>query len=592
MGESALLSRLHNTWLAVFLLLAGVAWVAEAAPRNVQFVWRYPAGEGVAGVAVYHAPSEAELLSGQNVTRVDLGLSPAAGDGVASVWLAGFDDSRDYYVALRVYDAFGNESGYSRTGVIRARPPADSVIQADDFESYRAGQDPDGWLDTASGSTQPGDATLFETRELPDGTIAFGTTSVAADLHSHLVDADSRHWASYEYSGRMLSDALVGEAGVTFLSGYPDQGFYYRLARNEAGPFTLSTRGGGELRCAGQRSSGVGARAGMWSRFQIRVTRFEGRNRIRANVWDDGTPAPPGWQIDCWDRNPQSIEAGRIGVYSSNGAGNAWDDLRVSGVSNDGAPPAWVPEAPPPAPASGYTSASRLVHWWNPGRDMTVLGRDFAWAASPIDVTGFKKGLNARDIMSPGTGSAWVSLNGGSEAFGTRDAQKLSIADTWSLGIWVSPDSLPKKKPSFVLDVNGTGAESGRNRISVAIGVDGRFAVEVSDAAGRTRGVAASTSISRSDLGKRWYHVVAVKSGSGSLALYVDGALVARADVAVPVQADAPRLLRVGTRVERGKGYGFAGGVQSIALWNTALRASEVQALFAGGNRARNLTAP
>ena len=570
----------------------GVGSSAAAAPRDFLFAWRYPESEGYAGIALYHAPSEAELLAGQNLTRVDLGLQSAAADGVATIWVSGFDDSRDYYVALRTYDWRGNESAYSRTGIIRAQAAVQTVIHAEGFESYRAGQDPDNWLDTASGSMQPGVASLFETIELSDGTIAFGTTSAEVDIHSHFVDTDSRHWASYEYTGRMRSDSLVGEAGVTFLSGFPDASFYYRLARSGTGPFTLSTRQASELRCAAQTSTGVAAQAGAWSRFQIRVTRFERRNRVRVKVWSDGTEAPVNWQVDCWDRLPQTVEAGRIGVYSSNGAGNFWDDLRLVGVGNDGAPPAYTPEPTPPSPSgSGYTSGTRLVHWWNPGRDIESPGRDFAASATPIDATDFK-GVGQRDMTAPGSVDAFVALNGSSKSFGNRELQPYGIGDDWSLAVWLRPDALSGKKPRYVLDLNASRSNRSGNRISLVIGLDNRFAIEVTDASGRSRSVSSSIPISSAEIGKRWYHVAAVKSGDDTLALYVDGQRVAFADVGVPTQTNVPRVLRVGTRVRGGRGYYFAGATHSIALWSAALRASEVSALYAGGNWSVNLTGP
>jgi hypothetical protein len=568
--------------------MVGIAPSAASAPRSVLFVWRYPAAEGYTGIALYHAPSQSELVAGQNLTRVDLGR-PAESDGVASLWVADFDDRRDYHVALRSYDAQGRESAYSNASFIRATADPET-LHAEGFESYRGGQDPDHWLDTASGSTQPGLAALFETIELGDGSIAFGTNSAEADIHSHFADSDSRHWASYEYTGRMRSDGLVGESGVTFLSEFPDASSYYRLARSGAGAYTLSARGSTELRCAASTSSGVAALAGAWTRFQVRVTRFSGRNRIRAKVWRDGSGAPAEWPIDCWDRLPRNAASGRIGVYSSNGAGNFWDDLQLISVADDGAPPAYVPEQPPtpppppPPPAGAYTSAARLVHWWHPGRDAAEFGRDFAAGAAPIDVAEFKKGVTSRDFTAPGSRDAFVSLDGRKESFGNRAPQSYGLGDSWSFAIWVRPDVLPKKRARTLLDLKSAKAKAVENRISLTFGVDGRFAIEVTDTAARSRSVSTAYPVSTWELGARWYHVAVVKSGDDSLALYVDGELAGHADVAVPVQKDAPRVLRVGTRATGGRGHFFAGALHSIGLWNTALRATEVRALYGKGD--------
>ena len=151
---------------------------------------------------------------------------------------------------------------------------------------------------------------------------------------------------------------------------------------------------------------------------------------------------------------------------------------------------------------------------------------------------------------------------------------------------------MPRRRASYVLDLNDSRSNRSSNRISLAIGVDGRFAIEVTDNLGRSRAVSSATPISSSQLGRRWYHVVAVKSGTSSLALYVDGVLAASTDVAVPAQTNAPRVVRVGTRVSDGTGYFYEGAVHSIALWSTPLRSAEVSDLFRGGDWSRDLSRP
>jgi hypothetical protein len=578
--------------LRAWLVLASalVSLDASAAPRSIEITWRYPEGSApYAGVALYHAASQANLEAAIDRTRVDLGMPAADGEGVARASVT-FDDQRDYYLVLRVYDTSGAESGDSRVGVVVASAPSQGTGPplGEDFESYRAGQDPEDWEDSASGSTSPGEATLFETTELADATLAFGTSSAASDIHSHFLTSVASAWSSYELTGRIVSQTLEGEAGVTVLSQFPASLAYYRLARSGAAAFALSVRGAiGEIVCAPSASTGVAATPGLWLRFRVRVTRFDGRNRIRAMVYPDGSTPPPGWQVDCWDLKANPVSSGSVGLFASQAPGTYWDDLRVETVTGDGAPDGYQPTTPVPTPPppSGYTSRNSLVHWWAPGRDAAAMGRDYAARGTPIDVARAARGLGRRDVVD---GGAWafVDLDGVSESLGNKDLVRYGVGDTWSLSAWVRPDKTGKKKnPRYIVDLNGELGPRSQSRIALVLDPQSRFAVEVSDAAGRARALAAPVAISADQLGQRWYHVTAVKAADDSLALYVDGRQVARTDVGVPVQGDVVRAVRVGTRVKRGRDHGFAGGVHSIGIWNAALGAAEVRALWANGNR-------
>jgi hypothetical protein len=389
-----------------------------------------------------------------------------------------------------------------------------------------------------------------------------------------------------------MSEALGGEAGVTVLSQFPTSLAYYRLARTGAGAFALSARGGPPLACAATSSTNVAPQAGEWLRFRVRVSRFDSRNRIRATVYRDGTSAPSSWQIDCWDSKATTLTSGSVGLYASAAPGTWWDDLRVISVSSDGAPAGYQPATdPPPTPTptpTGYSSQASLVHWWAPGRDPASPGRDFAWRGRPVDAGHAAKGVGARDVFDGGKPTAYVDLDGKSESLGNRAMQSYGVANTWTLSAWVRPDAKLKKrkKSRYIVDLNGDAGTTGESRISLVLDPSARFAIELSDASGRTRSLSAPTPIDAGAIGRRWYHVVAVKSGTSTLTLYVDGRAAATTDVGVPMQSNAERVLRVGTRAKDGGGYSFAGGVHSIGIWSSALGGAEVRALFANGNRA------
>lgn len=580
------------------LVLALAPTTALAAPRSIEVRWQHPTDSApYVGVVVCLAASQGELTADINVSRVYFpGSSPGA---ETTVVVDGLDDQQDYSLGLRTYDANGNESPLSaRIGQVTATAPSSGASGArggsadpplgGSFESYRAGQDPAGWLDSGSGTSGSGDAALFETIELADGSIAFGTTSTALDIHSHYATAESASWSTYEYSGRLRSETLDGEAGVTVLSQLPMSLTYYRLARSGAGAFALTARGVGEIACASSTSSGVAAQPGVWQRFRVRVTRFDSRNRIRAMVYADGVAAPGVWQLDCWDVKAATVAAGTVGVYASGAPGTVWDDLAIVTVASDGAPPGYVPASETPStPTSpdAYTSRMSLVHWWVPGRDTAAVGRDFAWRGPAIDAGTAAKGIGRKDVFQGGTATAFVDLDGSSESLGNKRLLRYGIGDSWTLAAWVQPKKPGKKKPRYIVDLNGQLGTRSQSRISLVMNPDSRFTIEITDASGRLRSLSAILPVEKTTLGQRWYHVVAVKSGSSSLRLYVDGRRVASTDVGVPLQGDVERALRVGTRVKGGVGYGFAGGVGSIALWSTALAPAEVRAVYADGKR-------
>ncbi|HKC52802.1 MAG TPA: hypothetical protein VKF60_18580, partial [Myxococcota bacterium] len=338
MGEG----KRRAVWLAVWIALASLASIApssaSAGVRSVLFTYRYPSVGNYAGVALYHGATRAAVDSGVGLTRIDLGLRPVDSQGLVNAMVPGFDDTRGYFAVLRCYDSSGRESPNSDVGVIPAlvAQPSSSPLYQEDFESYSPGADPAAWLDSAPGAAAPGNATLFETTQLADGSMAFGAAASVGDIHSHLDAAGAGRWSSYEYSGRIESDFLIGRAGVTVLSQYPDAQFYYRLSRIAFGAFGLTKQGGGALSCAGSSSTEVTPLPGAWYRFRVRVTRFDGRNRTRASVWPEGGSAPSSWQVDCWDGAPEAVATGRVGVYSLGVAGSHWDDLRVDVVAADG----------------------------------------------------------------------------------------------------------------------------------------------------------------------------------------------------------------------------------------------------------------
>ena len=585
MGEGT-----RRAWLvAATVLLSTVvaASQAAAAARTVVVSYRNPSSADVAGVALYHGTSRSDVDHGLNLTRIDLGRQAPDSSGVIRVTLSGFDDTRDYYMALRSYDSSQRESANSNVGLLPASAPAlpAGTIYSENFDSYAPGADPSGWVDSGPGVASAGDASLFSTDLAAGSAEAFGAASSAGDLNATLVASGSAAWASYEFTGRVESDSTTGSTGVSVLSAYPDAQFYYRLAKFGVGPFKLMKIGTGSLDCASSTSTGVTGDPGEWLRFRVRVTRFDGRNRVRAAMWPDGSAAPASFQADCWDADPESVSSGRVGVYSSGASGSHWDDLVVASIAPDGAPPGYGGSTAPPPPPSGYASESSVAHWWKPGWDLDDIGRDFA-ASGGIDADVDGKGVSAKDISQGGTTAATLDLDGTAEALGDFTLKPYGIADTWSLGAWVRPAKVSaSSKPRYILELNGTTTTDALDRISLSIDANGHFGIEVSDLFARTRAISSPAGLSLSKTGDTWYFVVVVKTANQKLALFVNGVEVASTTVGVPSQSDVARVLRIGGRVTNSTGYFWKGGIGSVALWRSALKSSEISALYASGDR-------
>jgi hypothetical protein len=229
-----------------------------------------------------------------------------------------------------------------------------------------------GWVDTGANDSLVPDDSLFQVVDR-DGNRVFGTTSSQADIHSHYLTAGSAEWSAYELRGRMLITHQNGGIGVTLHSQYDASDAYYRIRRNsdaharirrisdrhspirrnrsngyEMAPHTH----GAPIACESQQS-GVVPRVNAWYRFRIEVIPETGATQLNARVWEDGTPEPTSWQLQCWDERADRPLAGTIGLWSMGPGEKYWDDLQVVELP----PPGAAERAPRPV-RSGSRGAS------------------------------------------------------------------------------------------------------------------------------------------------------------------------------------------------------------------------------------------
>jgi hypothetical protein len=128
----------------------------------------------------------------------------------------------------------------------------------------------------------------------------------------------------------MRADNPAGGIGVTFLSDYPKSDAYYRLRQYDGGEFHIAPHPHGREVSAGNTGTGVVPRSGVWYRFRISVAESDASTEIQAKVWEDGTPEPADWQVDCYDSSPDRRRHGTFGVWSMEPGGHYWDRLTVS----------------------------------------------------------------------------------------------------------------------------------------------------------------------------------------------------------------------------------------------------------------------
>ncbi len=221
---------------------------------------------------------------------------------------------------------------YTFEPVERTFPPVHTNQTEQHFTALRKDLTPGRWMDTGPANSLEEDDSLFDLYNV-DARRVFGTVSPEVNIHSHYVGGGSESWSSYEYTGRMRADNAAGGIGVTFFSDYPNSDSYYRLRQYDGGEFHIAPHPHGWEVSGGTTTTGVVPQPGVWYRFRVAVSDTGSRTEIRANVWEDGTPEPPGWQIECYDAKTDRRMHGTYGIWSMDPGGRYWDGLTTNPAS-------------------------------------------------------------------------------------------------------------------------------------------------------------------------------------------------------------------------------------------------------------------
>jgi len=85
-----------------------------------------------------------------------------------------------------------------------------------------------------------------------------------------------------------------------------------------------------------------------------------------------------------------------------------------------------------------------------------------------------------------------------------------------------------------------------------------------------------------------WHHLVGTKDSVLGRVLYIDGVQVATGPAGTPMTVDNGLPMMVGENPQ-GNGRDWNGGIDDVAIWNRALDATEVSAIFAAGSGGTSL---
>ena len=128
--------------------------------------------------------------------------------------------------------------------VIRVNAPAATtpvVLLTEQFGTYPENSTPFNWRETEVDFSLNTPATgRFKTQRV-DNNIAYGSSGILANIHTHFNSATSAEWTNYIFSGKMRVSNTNGKMGVTFFSQYRENGQkrYYRLGLNANKKFEL-----------------------------------------------------------------------------------------------------------------------------------------------------------------------------------------------------------------------------------------------------------------------------------------------------------------------------------------------------------------
>jgi len=216
-----------------------------------------------------------------------------------------------------------------------------------------------------------------------------------------------------------------------------------------------------------------------------------------------------------------------------------------------------------------------LKGYWSFNEGAGTVATNFASSTAGAANTGTLTNMEAADWVS-GKMSKALSFDGVDEYVSVPDSSSLDLTTAMTISAWVYLTEAPDATHGAGVVVKGTATDGNAGSYELTLlsdlGVYGRIYTNAA--------VSAQTAANLIPL-NTWHHVVATYNKT-SLIVYVDG--VSKATTAQTNNLEANNgILAIGTRPAQLTGAAFPGKIDEVRVYNTALTAAQVLALYQSG---------
>jgi hypothetical protein len=257
-----------------------------------------------------------------------------------------------------------------------------------------------------------------------------------------------------------------------------------------------------------------------------------------------------------------------VGVVGADGPLAAPD----TAITPDAAPPidaARLPEDGPRLDMAGpaFPLTLGLVAHWPFDEGIGTIARDQSPSRSDATVSA------GTEWIIGAIGKA-VFLNGDSDIINVPSGPAVGLTGAMTISVWYLANSLPGSRVALI----SRNVKSDSRGYTLGFDFTGTFEFHISVNCQSENDVQTA---SPAPLG-RWVHVVGVFDPGATLAIYVDGVLRSSAVLSTTTQCDNKQPLGIGRRPAPASiPEAFRGGIDEVRIYNRALTAADVMALFA-----------
>jgi len=225
-----------------------------------------------------------------------------------------------------------------------------------------------------------------------------------------------------------------------------------------------------------------------------------------------------------------------------------------------------------------YRSAPNLKHWWRLGYDQSDIGKDYGYASNLIDMNEDGVLLTVDDLSQKSPLMSCMATDGLTEYLANSTNQSYGVGNSFTVAVWVTVGTW-----DAVLDVVfecKTDSGFGNNKNVIDIFNFNKFIFfRVGDENGNT--ASAFTPDTGRTVNANAYCLVGVKDGTSSLKLYINGELVGTTTASIPETTDALRHATIMSSDDNAAP--IFGDAHHVAMWDKALTAAEVKAIYNSG---------